>query len=227
MANERMPADLFGERGSAAIVLEGPTDFRGWREAARQLIRDGVPPHDVNWSVNGEQASLLDGSSHSTRSASTAQENAASSSFTVPREFLKLAATVALHCDPTRFALLYRMLWRLREEHRLLSLSMDPDVVKALAKMHAFVRFREVPLTDPKAYMAWFEPSHFIVEAATPFFARRFANFPWAILTPQRSAYWDLESLTFPTCPRSIGGTYRKANSFLSSSAKRRSGRET
>jgi len=118
---------------------------------------------------------------------------------------------MSLHSDPGRFALLYRLLWRLRLEPRLLALSMDPDVVtangmekavrRAVHKMHAFVRFRKVPLDAPQtqlAYMvAWFEPSHHIVEAATPFFARRFPNFPCSILTPDRSAHWDLQHLAF------------------------------
>jgi DNA polymerase len=125
----------------------------------------------------------------------------------VSAEFLDLAATVALHREPSRFALLYRLLWRLRSEPRLLALSVDPDVAQARAwakavdrdihKMQAFVRFREVPGAEPRAFIAWFEPEHHIVEANAPFFVRRFANFSWAILTPERSAYWDTRQLTF------------------------------
>ena len=43
-------------------------------------------------------------------------------------------------------------------------------------KMHAFVRFREVGRERNAHYVAWFEPEHHIVEAAAPFFARRFAD---------------------------------------------------
>jgi DNA polymerase len=57
--------------------------------------------------------------------------------------------------------------------------------------MHAFVRFRE----RDGHYLAWFEPDHFIVDQAAPFFARRFANMHWSILTPDRSAHWDGERL--------------------------------
>jgi probable DNA metabolism protein len=181
------------------IDLADPADFPGWRQAARRLVVDGIAPEEVTWTVRDGQASLLEDAPSSVP--------AAPAQFTVSREFLKLASTVALHSDPTRFALLYRMLWRLRAESRLLSLAMDPDIVKAHAmekavrrdihKMHAFVRFRQVPGTEPQAYMAWFEPSHHIVAAATPFFTRRFPNFPWAILTPERSAHWDLHELRF------------------------------
>jgi DNA polymerase len=114
---------------------------------------------------------------------------------------------VILHRDPQRFALLYRMLWRLREEPRLLDVSVDGDVVRAhslqkavdrdIHKMHAYVRFRELPTEDGPVYVAWFEPAHHIVEAAAPFFVRRFAAMRWSILTPERSAYWDGRSLHF------------------------------
>jgi DNA polymerase len=60
--------------------------------------------------------------------------------------------------------------------------------------MRAFVRFR--PVADDDAargplHVAWFEPEHRIVEANAPWFARRFANMRWALLTPERCAEWD------------------------------------
>jgi DNA polymerase len=63
--------------------------------------------------------------------------------------------------------------------------------------MHAFVRFREVPTNDGPWYVAWFEPQHLIVEAAAPFFRDRFHTMRWAILTPDRCAYWDMTRLVF------------------------------
>ena len=47
------------------------------------------------------------------------------------------------------------------------------------------------------SHIAWFEPQHHIVEATAPFFARRFAQMPWAILTPECSARWDGHQLAF------------------------------
>ncbi len=58
-------------------------------------------------------------------------------------------------------------------------------------KMHAFVRFREVGREQKAHYVAWFEPEHHIVELAAPFFAKRFADMPWSILTPDLCAHWD------------------------------------
>jgi uracil-DNA glycosylase len=183
-----------------SVTLETANDFAGWREAARSLMAADIAPDQVSWHVAGASASLFDEPRRVAPPASVP-------TFTVPREFVELASTVALHRDDNRFALLYRLLWRLRAEPRLMSLTMDRDVVQAHAwaksvrrdihKMHAYVRFREVPGTEPQAFVAWFEPDHHIVEASAPFFMRRFTNFPWAILTPERSAYWDLHELSF------------------------------
>ena len=103
--------------------------------------------------------------------------------------------------SPARFALLYRLLWRLRQNHDLLDIATDPDVAEIAAmakavrrdehKMHAFVRFREVGREQKSHFVAWFEPEHHIVELAAPFFARRFADMPWSILTPDVCAHWD------------------------------------
>jgi probable DNA metabolism protein len=114
---------------------------------------------------------------------------------------------VALHKDPDKFPLLYRFLWRLRREPYLLRDTLDADFARALAlkksverdvhKMHAFVRFREVVGAPDGRRIAWFEPEHYILETAAPFFMRRFANFPWSILTPEQSAHWDTSVLSF------------------------------
>jgi uracil-DNA glycosylase len=122
-------------------------------------------------------------------------------SFSVSAKFVELAQSAILHRDPERFAILYRLLWRLRGHPHLLDVATDPDValVTAMAKavrrdehkMHAFVRFREVGREQKSHYVAWFEPEHHIVELSTPFFARRFADMPWSILTPDACAHWD------------------------------------
>jgi DNA polymerase len=64
-------------------------------------------------------------------------------------------------------------------------------------KMHAFVRFREIGRERDAHYVAWFEPEHHIVELAAPFFARRFADMPWSILTPDLCAHWDGVAISF------------------------------
>ena len=97
----------------------------------------------------------------------------------VPAAFVELAQTVACHCDPQRWGLLYQILWRILRggERHLLSIASDPDMTKArlleknvrreIHKMHAFVRFKLIDTdetTGRERYAAWFEPDHFIIE---------------------------------------------------------------
>jgi DNA polymerase len=180
------------------VRLASETDFAGWREAARSLRAHGVPPEAALWTVDG--AGDLFGE------AAPAPQ-AGAPPFTVPREFLELADTVILHRSDERFALLYRLLWRLQREPNLLRIASDPDVAQARSfakqvsqaahKMKAFVRFRQMQDEDGEIYVAWFEPPHRVVEMTAPFFARRFANMRFSILTPDLCAHWDTRQLTF------------------------------
>ena len=175
------------------ITLDSETDFDGWRKAARGLALNEVVPKDVTWVVRGGEPELF------TAEADELPE-AAEGTFNVPAKFVELAKAVILHRNPERFALLYRLLWRLRSHHDLLNAATDPEVaeINAMAravhrdehKMHAFVRFREVGRVNSH-FVAWFEPEHHIVELAAPFFAKRFADMPWSILTPDVCAHWD------------------------------------
>lgn len=122
----------------------------------------------------------------------------------LPESFLDLCDSVMLHHDEDRFLRLHRMALRLREdrrhwddvlhpEHRHL-LSRARQVRRDMHKMKAFVRFTRVDADFDNAqdqYIAWFEPEHYIVQAMAAFFARRFANMRWAILTPLGSLSWD------------------------------------
>jgi DNA polymerase len=45
--------------------------------------------------------------------------------------------------------------------------------------------------------VAWHRPDHDVLERAAPWFVERFSRIRWAILTPDRSAYWDLKELRF------------------------------
>ena len=176
------------------INLDSETDFDGWRKAARALSLNGVGPRDVTWTVRSHEPELF-------ASAPDTSLEEAHGTFNVPAKFVDLAKIAILHRDPERFALLYRLLWRLRRNHDLLEIATDPDVAEVAAmakavrrdehKMHAFVRFREVGRESKSHFVAWFEPEHHIVELAAPFFARRFADMPWSILTPDVCVHWD------------------------------------
>lgn len=177
------------------VALAGETDFDGWRRAARALRRAGVKPEAVSWSPAGDlfEAPLA--------AADTGP------AFNTPAAFLDLARDVVLHRSPDRFALLYRLLWRLADQPHLLALHSDPDVQAAAAmrkavslashKMKAFVRFRQAAGGERETYLAWYEPPHRIVERTAPFFVRRFTALAFSLLTPDRCAHWNGADLTF------------------------------
>lgn len=180
--------------------LAHPADYEGWRRQARALAQRGIAPSEVAWLVGQEAGGLFGGAEVACDAPSDGAR------LTVPRAFLELADQVICHSDPERFGMLYRMLARLQHEPQLLKLTTDADVHRAEAmarsvrrdvhKMTAFVRFREVEDDDGGvAYVAWFEPEHFILERASRFFVERFASMRWSILTPQGSLHWDLAKL--------------------------------
>nr|WP_245422407.1 UdgX family uracil-DNA binding protein [Alsobacter soli] len=187
------------------VQLAGETDFDGFREAARKLLAEGVPPHRTTWLTGDEAEVDLFGQGGGLGSAESAAPAPARPAPRVSRAFVDDARTVGLHRDRERFRLIYRLLWRLSEEPRLLDLASDPDVIqfremakavrRDIHKMHAFVRFRDVQGPDGEAFVAWYEPDHHILEAAAPFFVKRFASLRWTILTPERSAHWTGEDL--------------------------------
>jgi DNA polymerase len=185
------------------ITLDSETDFDGWRKAARALVLHEVKPADITWTVRNHEPELFAPEAE-TPLPEPASTNA---TFNVPAKFVELAQSAILHRDIKRFAILYRLLWRQRSHHDLMAVATDPDValVSAMAravrrdehKMQAFVRFREVGREQHAHYVAWFEPEHHIVELAAPFFARRFADMPWSILTPDVCAHWDGHAVSF------------------------------
>ena len=175
------------------ITLDSEIDFDGWRNAARALALNDVKPSDVSWRVADDAPELFE--------PTVPPLEPPPGTFNVPAKFVELAEVAILHRNPERFALLYRLLWRLRIHHDLLDIATDHGVAEVAAmakavrrdehKMHAFVRFREVGREQNSHFVAWFEPEHHIVELAAPFFARRFADMPWSILTPDVCAHWD------------------------------------
>ncbi|MBO6785170.1 MAG: TIGR03915 family putative DNA repair protein, partial [Alphaproteobacteria bacterium] len=166
--------------------LPQPADFDAWRNHARALLASGIEPADVTWLDGGADEDLF-------ADMQTAAPLDPGTPLSVPRRYAELARAAICHSDPARFALLYRLLWRIVNENRaLLSVATDPDVARTnkLAKavrrdshkMKAFVRFRAISDQAGEAFVAWFEPDHHIVERTAPFFARRFTGMRWSIL---------------------------------------------
>ncbi|MBA3878967.1 MAG: uracil-DNA glycosylase [Sphingobium sp.] len=178
--------------------LESEDDFDGWRAAVRALVSEGIAPGEVVWQVGDARGDLF--------AAQLIDTSAAMAEFSVPRPFIDLARKVVLHTDPERFALLHRLLVRLRAAPRLMDDAADPllgklegfakSVRRDIHKMRAFVRFREVADDAGARFVAWFEPEFHIVRANAGFFVDRFASMRWSILTPDLSIHWDGATLT-------------------------------
>ncbi|SOB93930.1 TIGR03915 family putative DNA repair protein [Rhodobacter maris] len=180
------------------VVLPRIGTVAAWRAEARRLAAAGVLPETVLWSV-GEAAPDLFAASPAPRAASVA--------FRLPRVAVESIETALMHADPERFARAYVLVLRLaRQEaiwgdrsdpalHRLLE--QEKAVRRDIHQMHGFVRFREVtpPGANRRAFAAWFEPAHHILEAAAPFFARRFGDMDWLIATPTLTARFEAGEL--------------------------------
>lgn len=165
-------------------------DFNEWRSHARAALQQGYAPEEldlqdastpVNLSLNltmGSDAGL--------------EERPSGSAIPSPhtsKAFLDAAEIAAVHRDPQRWNLLYRVLYRLQANRDLLRIEIDTDVAnlrtleqqvrRDLHKMHAFVRFRKVepdamdeanPFTpapepsvaDGAAGAAGLHPEHFV-----------------------------------------------------------------
>ena len=215
--NDLLTEDLFltAEQNAGrqhSVMLQGPVDLPGFRHAARRLLAQQVAPECVSWhSSSTAVQDLFAAHGHApsgTLHEATDLPASDAPAIYVPPEFLPLCQSVILHSDANRFGLLYRLLWRLVHEPGLRHDPLDADRVRAehlahavrrdMHKMKAFVRFTSVqdetfrsnPAGGPLR-VAWFEPEHHIVEATAPFFARRFTQMRWAILTPECSIKWD------------------------------------
>lgn len=167
---------------------------KAWRDAARACLAAGLPPEAVRWTCGDAEPDLFDGAC-----AAPAPQAAV----TAPRAFVELADAVVWHSDPQRFGFLYALLWRLRGAPGLMNdrgdpalarlRSMEKAVRRCQHKMTAFVRFREVGAPDAprRSFAAWFEPAHNTLEPTAPFFARRFADMDWRIVTPGLTAIFE------------------------------------
>lgn len=170
-----------------------------------RFVHDGVRPEDVTWTTPADTTDLFGPFMGETIVASGQRPSAPEG---LPAVFRTLAEDALLHEDCTRFQVMHRLLDRMARMPRLIENPVDADVRKAFQlakavrhdkhKMKAFVRFREMQdENNRERFVAWFEPTHHIVRAVAPFFAKRFASMRWSILTPRQNAHWNGASLTF------------------------------
>jgi len=179
------------------VALNPDAGFDEFRDPARGLLAGEIPPVRVVW--NGNAAGDLFGGA--------TPPPAASKPMSVPAAYVEVARDAGCHRDPERFALLYRLLWRITHgERALLQVASDPlvhrlhQMQKAVRrdahKMTAFLRFRRVDSEAGEHYVAWFEPEHHILRHVAPFFIDRFASMRWSILTPGGTLHWDGVNVT-------------------------------
>lgn len=184
------------------IALTAQDDFEGWRAGAKAALLAGLNPEDLLFVVGTNDSLFAD-------NAPLPPPNPAVTPPSVPKDFIPLAQLTVCHSEPERFALLYRLLYRLQSDRTLLKQRADVDthrvsqlakeVRRDLHKMKAFVRFRKTgeAADGTEQFVAWFEPTHHTVRYGAGFFVRRFASQHWSILTPKGCSHWDGENLTF------------------------------
>ncbi len=192
------------------VHLRAGADLDGFRRAVRGLAAAEVAPADVAWSAGDEALAMGE------------EADGDAPPLSLPRRLGEIIQEVVPHSDPERYALLYDVIWRVtRGQRELLEIASDPvmhrldgmrkSVRRDIHKMHAYLRFRKLenaPADGPEHFAAWFEPDHFILEAATPFFVDRFRAMAWTIVTPVGSARWDTRALSFgpPGTKRDVPG---------------------
>ncbi|MEI4487085.1 UdgX family uracil-DNA binding protein [Frigidibacter sp. MR17.14] len=194
------------------IALPAVGTAAAWRDAVRRLAAEGVAPEAVRWSLGPAAPDLF-----AAQDARTRPEPA----LKIPRPALAEIETALHHSDPGRFTRAHMLVLALSRGETRWGDRSDPAQHRVMAeakavrrdihKMHAFVRFRELPPEGAQAenqpsevrrrFAAWFEPTHPVVEPAVPFFAKRFGDMDWVIATPLLTARFIAGHLTLSETP--------------------------
>ena len=96
------------------VQLPRSDDFAFWRERARALIQCDIPPDKIAWVEPGGTDDLF-----SSGGMRLPEPPADAPPVRASKRYLSLASNAALHRDPARFTLLYRLLWRLQRNPRI------------------------------------------------------------------------------------------------------------
>lgn len=191
------------------VVLPSVGTVAAWRAQVRRLAAAGIPPEGVIWSVGAARPDLF----------ADAPATGAPVTLRLARAAVDGLEAAMLHADDGRFALGHAAVLRLSQGQARWGDRSDPAVRRLMAmekavrrdihKMHAFVRFRELPpaRAGRRRFAAWFEPGHNIAEATGPFFANRFGDMDWAIATPTVTLLFEGGALRVePTAARAPAG---------------------
>jgi DNA polymerase len=194
--------------GPVCVRLATHDDWDGFLAAATDAAARAIDPGTIRWEIAGDDATTRDLFGTAVPEiAAAAHRIRATNPNALPHRLEALLRCALLHADPARFVAIHRLVARVRRDRHVAADTLDPDriVAETLArqvrremhKMKAFVRFRPVSDDDGERFVAWFEPEHHVVRAVAPFFARRFAQMRWAILTPRGSVHWQDGRLRF------------------------------
>lgn len=178
--------------------------FAQWRDAARGLLACNTRPEDVQW-IESTGAGDLFGT-HDAAGIRNEDTEVSGPAPRISREMMAMLSSAACYRAPDRWAFLYRVIWRWRNEDQAVASAADEDgarlhsMVKAIYreehKMHAYLRFRERPESaGPPQFVAWFEPEHDVLPQVADHFARRMGRASWMIGTPQGTVLWDGKTL--------------------------------
>lgn len=182
-----------------AVHFDG--SFAGWREAARAQLRRGLAPHQLSWVQDSQENHDLFGHLDKPQTAVAADRPVR-----VPRALIEQLESAARFRCAQRWALLYRILWRVANGDQAAMLAGDIDGSELHARLkavrreahhlHAFLRFkpRDASAGGPQL-VAWHEPAHDILASASGHFAERLGRQTWLIATPDDGVYWDGEKL--------------------------------
>jgi probable DNA metabolism protein len=179
------------------IELPGPIDVREFRVQANSMLARQVAPAEIEWHPLPEVASGIafrgDGGGKPARSSALQS--------IVPRSFVRLTSLVVLHRDPCRFALLYRLLWRLVHEPELAGSRGDAELAQAramaqsvrrdVAQCKLSTRLRPLaPEAGVTLSLGWCEPHHQVTEHLAEWLAVRVPQPPWLLASPDRCVLW-------------------------------------
>ncbi|WP_437879373.1 UdgX family uracil-DNA binding protein [Pseudomonas sp. LRF_L74] len=189
------------------------TSFADWRNEARRLLLAGVEPHAAHWQGNAD----LFGDQ-----ASAGETSGPVRTFNIPKELPELLASAARFRADDRWALLYRVLWRVVEGDRSAMLAGDIDGselhrrIKAVRReahhMHAFLRFRPCQ-HEGLDFIAWHEPDHEVLDLGAEHFITRMGRHRWLIATPAGAAHCDGEQVHYhQPCPPELRELARTDN---------------
>jgi DNA polymerase len=202
------------------VDLASPIDVLGFRSHANSMLAHQVLPADIAWQA---PTSLLSGEAVSGFASRPSTLPSALHAI-VPRSFVRLTELVALHRDPGRFNLLYRLLWRLVHEPELAGAATDGDramaramaqaVRRDLARVRRDAQLRTLaPRDGVTLRMAWCEPQHHVTEEVAQWLARTQPQGPWLLATPDRCVVWTGgQLLSGPGVPATVAALADDSN---------------